>query len=85
MWYSKRGPCNYRKIGGQSYQLSYAESQDGIKWNRDHNLMFDRELQEWSSQMTCYASTINHKGKVFMFYNGNQFGKTGLGFATAVI
>jgi hypothetical protein len=32
--------------------------------------------------MTCYPFIINKKDKMIMFYNGNNFGKTGIGYAT---
>lgn len=81
MWFSKRGPHNYRQSDGQPYQLGYAESIDGINWDRNYDLVFSEPKQDWASEMTCYASTVMHENINFMFYNGNGFGRTGLGYA----
>lgn len=35
--------------------------------------------------MLEYASVIKFKNKYIMLYNGNQFGKTGFGFAESKI
>jgi hypothetical protein len=31
--------------------------------------------------MIAYASVLAHKGRTYMFYNGNNLGKTGFGYA----
>ena len=35
----------------------------------------------WDSEMTCYPYVININGNVYMLYNGNGYGKTGIGLA----
>jgi hypothetical protein len=31
--------------------------------------------------MIAYASVVKHKGQVYMFYNGNNLGESGFGYA----
>lgn len=64
------------------YRIGYAESPDGINWQRlDEQLDFDVSAEGWDSEMVEYAYIFNYKSKQYMIYNGNDFGKTGLGLA----
>lgn len=64
------------------YRLGYAESKDGIKWQRkDGELKIDVSEQGWDSEMICYPSVINTKANTYLFYNGNNNGETGFGVA----
>ena len=73
MWYSYRG-----KI----YKIGYAESLNGIDWERKDELAgIDVGVSGWDSEMICYPFVFDHKGKRYMLYNGNQYGKTGFGMA----
>jgi hypothetical protein len=82
MWFSPRGPIGYREKDGQHYMLDYAESKDGMNWERKPD-KFNLTTSEsgWDSEMLAYASVINDNGKYHMIYNGNYFGKTGFGYA----
>lgn len=73
MWYSYRG---------EFYQIGYAESQDGIKWNRnDDHAGIETSTSGWDSEMIEYPFVFDHKGQRYMLYNGNDYGKTGFGLA----
>jgi len=73
MWYSYRG---------EKYRIGYAESEDGIKWIRkDDKAGIDISESGWDSEMIEYAHVFNHKGTKYMLYNGNEYGKTGFGYA----
>ena len=75
MWYSYRG-------GSDTYRIGYAESTDRIKWERkDEEAGIDVSESGWDSEMICYAFVFEHKGKKYMLYNGNSYGKTGVGYA----
>lgn len=66
----------------QSYRVGYAESQDGIHWERKDDLLnFDVSPEGWDSAMVCYTAVIDLHGCTYMFYNGNDFGRTGFGVA----
>ena len=74
MWYSV--------ASGHGYALAYAESLDGEDWTRLHEggglLKSD---DGFDSQAVAYPNVIRIGEKTFMFYNGNGFGRTGLGVA----
>ena len=73
MWFSYRGT---------SYKIGYAESNDGIHWERQDNLSgIDVSADGWDSESVEYPYVFKHKDLKYMFYNGNNFGKTGLGLA----
>jgi hypothetical protein len=66
----------------KGYRLGYAESFDGQTWVRkDDQVGIDVSPDGWDSQMIAYASVLAHKGRTYMFYNGNNLGKTGFGYA----
>jgi hypothetical protein len=73
MWYSHRG---------EAYRIGYAESEDGLRWIRkDEEVGIDVSESDWDSQMICYPYVWEHKGEHYMLYNGNGYGKTGIGLA----
>lgn len=83
MWFSSRGPVGYREKGGQHYMVEYAESVDGENWQRQPNKAgISTSETGWDSEMLAYASVIKHNDIYYMLYNGNNFGKTGFGYAT---
>lgn len=81
MWYNFRGCDNYRD-GVSSYQIGYAESHDAANWVRkDSEAGIKRSKEGWDSSMQCYPFVVELENKLLMFYNGNGFGRSGLGFA----
>jgi predicted GH43/DUF377 family glycosyl hydrolase len=75
MFYSSR-------TKSKGYRIGYAESPDGQDWiRRDDKIGIDVSAEGWDSQMLAYASVVRHKEKVYMFYNGNNYGETGFGYA----
>ena len=77
MWYSYRGSEE-----GKNYKIGFAESPDGIKWKRKDELVNLLPVTtEWDSEMQCYPCIINYRKKLYMLYNGNGYGKTGIGIA----
>lgn len=82
MWFSARGPVGYREKDGQHYMVEYAESLDGENWERKSD-KFDLTTSDsgWDSEMLAYASVVKHNNIYYMLYNGNNFGKTGFGYA----
>lgn len=76
MWYSYRG---------KSYRIGYAESKDGIQWERkDDAVNLTVSEAGWDSEMIEYPFVFDHKGKRYMLYNGNGYGKTGIGLAVLI-
>jgi hypothetical protein len=73
MWYSYRGP---------SYRIGYAESPDGIVWTRrDSTNVVPTSESGWDSEMTTYPVVVQRGGRLYMLYNGNDYGRTGIGLA----
>jgi hypothetical protein len=73
MWYSYRG---------DAYKIGYAESYDGIKWERlDAQVGISVSSTGWDSEMIEYPFVFDHKDQRYMLYNGNGYGKTGFGLA----
>lgn len=82
MWYSCRGVRDYRTNKENSYRVGYAESPDGISWERKDELVgIDVSEDGWDSVMITYAHVYQHKGMKYMIYNGNGFGASGFGYA----
>ncbi|NQY95241.1 MAG: hypothetical protein HRT43_13840 [Campylobacteraceae bacterium] len=77
MWFSSRGTKDI-----PTYRIRYAESENGIDWVRkDDEVGIDVSNKGWDSEMICYPFVFDHKGKKYMLYNGNDYGKTGFGIA----
>jgi hypothetical protein len=75
MWYSIR-------TISQGYRIGYAESKDGLNWNRkDQEVGIDVSLGGWDSEMICMACIQKTKYGTYLFYNGNNYGETGFGVA----
>ena len=75
MWYSVRG---------DAYRIGYAVSTDGVRWERQDALAgIDVSDSGWDSEMIEYPCVFDAAGKRYMLYNGNGFGKTGIGLAVA--
>jgi predicted GH43/DUF377 family glycosyl hydrolase len=86
MWYSRRSIFDFRTNPSNSYKIGYAESMDGIIWNRKDdtvNIDITDKLGDWDYQMMAYPYVIQLNNQLVMFYNGNGFGKTGFGYAVA--
>jgi len=73
MWYSHRG---------RSYRIGYAESDDGLSWTRkDGEVGIDVSSEGWDSEMVAYAWVGDIGSRRRMLYNGNSYGRTGIGQA----
>ena len=78
MWFSFKGDANK----GAGYRLGYAESSDGISWERmDDQVGISVSEDGWDSEMIEYAAVVKYKEHYFMFYNGNNYGEEGIGIA----
>ena len=66
----------------EKYRIGYAESEDGIRWERCDALGgIDVSTDGWDSFMVAYPHVVKVHGQLHMFYNGNGFGRTGIGYA----
>jgi hypothetical protein len=64
------------------YRLAYAESVDGIVWSRkDEEVGITVSAEGWDSEMQAYPAVVSYKDKTYLFYNGNNYGRAGFGYA----
>ena len=82
MIYSYRYLDGYRTDPAKSYRLGYAESADGIAWVRkDDEVGIALSDTGWDSDMIEYCHYHTHGQNTYLFYNGNGFGQSGIGYA----
>lgn len=82
MYFCYREATDFRKNPERGYRLGYAWSSDLQNWNRDDiNSGIGFSATGWDSQMMCYPHIFQCDGKVFLLYNGNEFGRHGFGIA----
>lgn len=74
MWFC----CKYKEI---PYEMYYAESKDGLGWELKEGAVIKRSASGWDSEMICYPYVISVDEKRYMFYNGNGYGASGIGYA----
>jgi len=73
MWYAVRG---------ERYRLGYAESADGLEWKRRDELAgLEPASEGFDSEMLCYPCVFDADGTRYLLYNGNDYGRTGIGLA----
>lgn len=81
MWFCHRDSVGFRG-GAGSYRIGYAWSNDGENWLRQDELAgIDVSAGGWDSEMICYPNVVACDGRILMFYNGNGFGQSGIGYA----
>jgi hypothetical protein len=80
-----RGPQGYamfysvRRKSLAAYRMGYAESNDGLAWDRqDSRLGLDAGPEPYDDMAAMYAAPIELDGRLWCFYNGNEFGREGV-------
>lgn len=64
------------------YRLTYAESKNGKHWQRKHDkMLLHYDMTDFDSDMSSYPAVVNYKNKQYLFYNGNNYGYEGFGYA----
>ena len=82
MVFCYREAIGFRKDKNKGYKIGYAYSTDKLNWTRDDNqLGLEFSGNEWDSDMQCYPHLFKCDDKIYLLYNGNQFGKYGFGLA----
>lgn len=76
MWFSARGT---------TYRIGYAESKDGRSWKRndDEVEIVGPQSETWDAEMNAYPFVFDHGGRRYMLYNGNGYGRSGIGYAVS--
>ena len=82
MYYSYRGREKFRKNEKNTYRIGVAKSENLINWMRQDSLMnLNVTKNSWDSNMLAYPKIIKLNKNYVMFYNGNDFGQSGIGIA----
>lgn len=72
----------------ESYKIGVAVEWNGVYQpsvrvdSGEYVLSKSAEVGAWDSEMVCYPYIVELKGVKHMFYNGNNYGETGIGYAT---
>jgi hypothetical protein len=75
MWFAARG---------DRYRLGYAESADGIGWQREDGCGgLEPSAEGWDTEMIAYPVVFDAGEVRYLLYNGNGYGRTGIGYATS--
>jgi predicted GH43/DUF377 family glycosyl hydrolase len=84
MYFTYRHAHDYRnKYRG--YRIGYAYSLDAITWTRDDsNAGIGLSDTGWDSEMQHYPHIFELDNNHYMVYNGNDFGRYGLGLAKLI-
>lgn len=62
------------------YYIGYAESLDGLHWERKPSGITTSD-EGWDSEQVEYPCVLKEDDRYLMFYNGNGYGRTGTGLA----
>lgn len=82
MHFCYREAEGFREDASRGYRIGYARSQDLENWIRDDTLAgIEVSSDGWDSKMQCYPHTFECDGRIYLLYNGNEFGRYGFGLA----
>lgn len=85
MMFCYRLAVGFRDRRDHAYRLGHAWSEDLTYWHRDDSeWVLDRPSQGWDSQMMCYPHLFRVGQRVYLLYNGNEFGRHGFGIAQLI-
>ena len=72
MWFASRG---------DRYVIHGADSGDGRTWRRTDTAGLTPGTGAWENEMVAYPWIFDAHGTRYMLYNGNDYGRTGVGLA----
>jgi hypothetical protein len=82
MFFCYRQSFDFRENSGRSYRVGHAWSDDLVNWTRDdENPLLDVTPDDWDADMLCYPHVFECDSKIYLLYNGNEFGRYGFGLA----
>lgn len=82
MFFCYRQSFDFRNNSARGYRIGHAHSNDLKDWSRnDDEPLLDVTPGDWDSDMLCYPHAFECDGKVYLLYNGNEFGRYGFGAA----
>jgi hypothetical protein len=82
MFFCYRESFDFRRSSGRGYQVGHAFSDNLLDWVRDDaNPILEAKYGDWDGEMQCYPHVFSCNEKVYLLYNGNEFGRYGFGLA----
>jgi hypothetical protein len=82
MFFCYRQSFDFRQNSSRGYRIGHAYSDDLVTWMRDdENPLLEGTEGDWDGDMQCYPHVFELQGKVYLLYNGNEFGRLGFGLA----
>lgn len=82
MFFCYRHSFDFRNNKDRGYRLGYAWSSDLENWTRDDKMGgIDVSSEGWDSDMMCYPHIFQCDQRIYLLYNGNEFGRHGFGIA----
>ncbi len=82
MFFCYRESFDFRKSNGRGYRIGHAWSEDLSTWIRDDDApQLAGTHGAWDGDMQCYPHAFECDSKVYLLYNGNEFGRHGFGVA----
>ena len=82
MFFCYRQSVDFRSNRDRGYRIGHAWSDDLSNWSRDDkNPLLDVSFGDWDSDMLCYPHVFECDSRVYLLYNGNEFGRYGFGLA----
>lgn len=82
MFFCYRQSFDFRRNAMRGYRIGHAWSDDLKNWVRDDDHPgLEGTPGEWDGDMQCYPHTFECDGRVYLLYNGNEFGRYGFGIA----
>jgi hypothetical protein len=85
MFFCHRHSFDFRTNRRRGYRIGHAWSDDLQDWTRDDTILpLDPTPGDWDSEMLCYPNVFECDERVYILYNGNEFGRYGFGAAVLV-
>ena len=82
MFFCYRESFDFRTNPDRGYRIGHAVSENLRDWRRDdEDPLLEGGPEAWDSDMQCYPNAFECDGRVFLLYNGNEFGRHGFGAA----
>ena len=82
LYFCYRESHDFRSNPSRAYRIGHAISQDLSNWTRDDDQPgLEPTEGSWDGEMMCYPNAFECDDRVYLLYNGNQFGRYGFGVA----
>ncbi|GLS32778.1 hypothetical protein SAMN04488498_12017 [Mesorhizobium albiziae] len=66
----------------ENYTIGLAEQREsGRRWLRLSSNLLTGSAEAWESEATCYPAVLAWGDRLYLFYSGNGYGRTGFGVA----